>query len=44
MAVVLLGSLLVALPLTLALPALIAWRYRAAVQWLMRLVPSPSDS
>ena len=44
MAVLLLVTLLVALPLTLALSALIAWRYRAAVRQLMRLAPSPSDS
>jgi hypothetical protein len=44
MAVVLLVTLLVALPLSLALSALIAWRYRAAVLRLMRLAPSPSDS
>ena len=35
MAVVLLVTLLVALPLTLALSALIAWRYRTAVRLLM---------
>lgn len=44
MAVVLVVTLLVALPLTLALSALIAWRYRAAVRQLMLLAPSPSDS
>lgn len=44
MAVVLLVTLLVALPLTLALSALIAWRYRTAVRRLMRLAPSPSDT
>ena len=44
MAVALLVTLLVALPLSLALSALIAWRYRAAVLRLMRLAPSPSDS
>lgn len=44
MAVVLLVTLLVALPLSLSLSALIAWRYRAAVRRLMRLAPSPSDS
>ena len=44
MAVVLLVTLLVALPLTLALSALIAWRYRTAVRLLMRLAPSPSDT
>lgn len=40
----LLVTLLVALPLTLALSALIAWRYRTAVRLLMRLAPSPSDT
>ena len=44
MAVALLVTLLVALPLSLALSALIAWRYRGAVRRLMRLAPSPSDS
>lgn len=44
MAVVLWVTLLVALPLSLAFSALIAWRYRAAVRQLMRLAPSPSDS
>jgi hypothetical protein len=44
MAVTLLITLLVALPLTLALAALIAWRYRTAVRQLMRLAPAPTDS
>ncbi len=44
MAEVMLLTLLVALPLTLALSALIAWRYRSTVRKLMRLAPSPTDS
>ncbi len=44
MAEVMLLTLLVALPLTLALSALIAWRYRNTVRKLMRLAPSPNDS
>jgi hypothetical protein len=43
MAVPLVVALLVALPLTLALAAVIAWRYRAAVRRLMRLAASPGD-
>ena len=37
-------TLLIALPLTLALSALISWRYRSTVRKLMRLAPSPTDS
>jgi len=41
---VVLLTLLIALPLTLALSALISWRYRSTVRKLMRLAPSPTDS
>lgn len=44
MAEVVLLTLIIALPLTLALSALIAWRYRSTVRKLMRLAPSPTDS
>jgi hypothetical protein len=37
-------ALLLALPITLVLSALVGWRYQASVRRLMRLAPLPSDA